>query len=100
MCLLLTPLLLPIIIWLAEMLTLLRKIHFLFFRIQLNVNILQSKYISQKNTLIEQSVTLIVADCSIRVCQSFCDMHFNKQEFIVCASSHLLFTYNIKHKIH
>ena len=28
MCLLLTPLLLPLIIWLAEMLSLLRKIHF------------------------------------------------------------------------
>ena len=30
-CLLLTPLLLPIIIWLAEMLTLLKKTHFYFF---------------------------------------------------------------------
>ena len=33
MCLLLTPLLLPIIIWLAEMLTLLRKIHFKFLAV-------------------------------------------------------------------
>ena len=39
-CLLLTPLLLPIIIWLAEMLTLLRKNPLNFFRVQLNVNIL------------------------------------------------------------
>ena len=59
-------------------------------------------HITEKDryTLIEQSENNHTADCSIRVYLSFCDMHFDKQGFRVCASTTYCFqkTWELSYK--